>query len=119
MDDQRYCRLRVHGNDLDLAGPPAALRALAELLRTAGPAIEIPIRNAAVTQHRADGPLSIELRGSPTLHLRGTADELSAVWSALDAVATETESTATPDPHHHVGVLVITGERPAEPLDIE
>jgi hypothetical protein len=120
MDDQRLCRLRVHGDDLDLAGPPAALRALAATLRGAGDAVEVAIRNGAVVQHRAGGPLAIELRGAPTLHLRGDDAGLAAVWTALETVAAETETAAGDEaaPHRHVGVLVVTGEvgEPADPL---
>ncbi|MEV8512101.1 hypothetical protein [Dactylosporangium sp. NPDC051484] len=122
MNDQRYCRLRVIGDNLDLAGSPAALRALAAVLRGAGPAIEVPIRNGAVAQERAAGPLAIALRGAPTLHFSGDDDGLAAVWAALEAVADETE-TAQPGgtaPHRHVEPdgsrsLVVTGEREDSP----
>jgi hypothetical protein len=118
MDDQRHCRLRVHGNDLDLTGPAASLRALAAVLRGAGDTLEVPIRNAAVFQQHAPGPLAIELRGSPTLHLSGTPDELSAVWSALESVAEATDTGTENSPHRHVGRLVVTGERPARDDDL-
>ncbi|MGI5243525.1 hypothetical protein [Dactylosporangium sp. CA-139066] len=113
MDDQRLCRLRVHGDDLDLTGPAQSLRALADALRGAADTLEIPIRNGAVVQRRAEGPLAIELRGSPTLHLSGAPDELAAVWSALDSVATATDAGTEDSPHRHVGRLVVTGERPS------
>ncbi|WP_344618376.1 hypothetical protein [Dactylosporangium salmoneum] len=115
MDDQRHCRLRVHGDDLDLAGSPAALRALAATLRGAGPEVQIAIRNGAVVQQRAGGPLAISLRGAPTLHLSGGDEDLAAVWAALETVAAETEAGTVADPHRHVGSLVVTGER-ADPL---
>ncbi|WP_432988812.1 hypothetical protein [Dactylosporangium sp. CA-233914] len=112
-------RLRVFGDNLDLIGPPAALRALATSLREAGAAVEVPIRNGAVAQERTEGPLAIELRGAPpTLHLTGADDALKEFWTALEAVAAETE-TAEPGagaaPHRHVGPLVITGDA-ADPL---
>nr|BFE61710.1 hypothetical protein GCM10020063_062360 [Dactylosporangium thailandense] len=118
MDDQRYCRLRVIGDNLDLTGSPAALRALADLLREAGPAVRVPIRNGAVVQERAEGPLVIELRGSPTLHLRGAGDALKDVWAALEAVAAEAPVAGRPAPHRHVERLVITAEAEAADEDL-
>ncbi|WP_433059553.1 hypothetical protein [Dactylosporangium sp. CS-033363] len=102
MDDQRQCRLRVIGENLDLAGSPAALTALAQLLREAGPSAEIAIRNGAVVQERADGGLVIELRPAPTLYLRGDEGALKEVWAALDAVAAAVPEAGKPDPHRHV-----------------
>src|SRR4051794_34707237 len=115
MDDQRYCRLRVIGENLDLAGSPDALRALAVLLRDAGPDIEVPIRNGAVVQVRGDGPLVIELRGAPTLYLTGGDEALKEVWVALDAVAAEAPVPGQAAPHRHVEPdgsrgLVVTAE---------
>jgi hypothetical protein len=115
MTDRLDCRLRMHGDDLDLAGPPAALRALASTLREGGPALEVAIRNGLVVQERAEAPLSITLRGGPTLHLRGDDAGLARVWAALEAVAADTESTDDPAPHRHVDQLVVTGDR-SDPL---
>ncbi|WP_426511570.1 hypothetical protein ACPPVO_13640 [Dactylosporangium sp. McL0621] len=120
MDDQRYLRLRVIGENLDLAGSPASLRALAALLRDAGPVAEVAIRNGAVAQERTEGPLVIELRGAPTLHLRGADDALKEVWAALEAVAAEVPEPGRAAPHRHVEpagsrALVVTAAR--EPAD--
>jgi len=117
MDEQRYCRLRVIGDNLDLAGPAAALRALAKHLRDAPATTEVTIRNGAVRQERTAGPLHIELTGSPTLGLAGADDDLRAVWDALETVAAESETGAGSGtaPHRHVARLVITADWPAAP----
>jgi hypothetical protein len=122
MDDQRQCRLRVIGDNLDLAGTPAALRALAAVLRAAGDAVEVPIRNGVVAQERGDGPLAIALRGAPTLHLAGDEEGLAQVWAALETVAGEAEAEMVVPggaaPHRHVEppgsrALVVTADQEA------
>jgi hypothetical protein len=118
MNDERSCRLRVHGDDLDLAGTPAALRALAATLRAAPATHEVQILNATVVQQHTEGPLAVELRGSPSLHLQGTPAALAEVWSTLETVATATDADTEPDPHRHVGRLVVTGERNAALSDL-
>ncbi|GAA3456360.1 hypothetical protein [Dactylosporangium matsuzakiense] len=99
--DQR-CRLRVIGENLDLAGSPAALRELAAALRSAGPAVEVPLRNGAFAQERGDGPLVIELRAAPTLVVRGADAALDEVWTALEAVAAAVPEDGAAAPHRHV-----------------
>jgi hypothetical protein len=133
MDDQRYCRLRVIGENLDLAGSPSALRALAEQLRAAPPTTEIRLRNGLVVQEQTAGPLAVALRGSPSLHLTGAPDNLELVWSALESVAAEAEAADGQgvEPHRHIEhtgpddtrrapgtrPLVITADWPVSSLD--
>ncbi|MFI5909544.1 hypothetical protein [Dactylosporangium sp. NPDC051541] len=102
MDDQQYCRLRVIGENLDLAGSPAGLRALASTLREGGAAVTVPMRNGSVRQERGDGALVIELRPAPTLYLRGSDSALEEVWAALEAVAGAIPEEGAAAPHRHV-----------------
>jgi hypothetical protein len=114
VDDQLPCRLRVAGDVFDLAGPPAALRDLADRLRAAGDLCEQRIRNGSLIQRHADGPFTVALRGGPALELSGSADALAELWDALAVVAASTE----PSPHRHIGALTVTAEQPAADLVI-
>lgn len=121
MDDQLPCRLRVAGDVFDLAGPPAALRALAGRLRAAGDVFEQRIRNGALVQRRGDSDLAVQLRGGPELHVTGSPDALAVLWAALEVVADEAEATPSADgpaPHRHIEALTVTAERPAAELVI-
>ncbi len=121
MNDQLPCRLRVAGDVFDLAGPPAALRDLADRLRTAGDVFEQPIRNGALVQQRGTGDLTVQLHGGPALHVTGSGDALAVLWAALDVVADEADATPDADgpaPHRHVDALTVTAERPAPDLVI-
>jgi hypothetical protein len=87
MHDHQGCRLSVDGGELELAGPPAALRALAWHLRRHGEPLEIAIAGGSVAQEITSGPLLVGLRGASTLHFSGGRDSLDIIWDALDGVA--------------------------------
>lgn len=74
MDDHRFCRLSVSDGELELAGPPTVLRAVARLLRQhAGPP-EVTITGGVVVQEETVGPLLVSLKGEATyrrdVHMR-------------------------------------------------
>jgi hypothetical protein len=92
MNDHRLCRLSTSDGELELAGPPAALRGLALLLREPQERVEAHISGGVVVQERTEGPLTVSLRGEDTLHLAGGHQYLDIVWDALDGVAEQAES---------------------------
>jgi hypothetical protein len=57
MNDHRLCRLSTSDGELELAGPPAALRALALLLREPQERVEAHISGGVVVQERTEGQL--------------------------------------------------------------
>jgi len=71
VDDHRLCRLSVSDGELELAGPPAALRALGRLLRQHPKRVEVAIASGVVVQEETVGPLTVSLRDEATLHLSG------------------------------------------------
>ncbi|MGY0004669.1 Imm32 family immunity protein [Micromonospora sp. I033] len=92
MNDHRLCRLSTSGGELELAGPPAALRALALLLRKPQERVEAQVSGGVVVQERTEGPLTVSLRGDDTLHLAGGHRYLGIAWDAFDGVAEQAES---------------------------
>jgi hypothetical protein len=91
MSPHRPCRLSTAGGELELAGPPAALHALARLLRETQGRVEVRISGGAVVQEQTEGPLTVSLHGADTLHLAGGPQYLDIIWDALDVVAEEAE----------------------------
>lgn len=92
MNLYRLCRLSTSDGELELAGPPAALRALALLLRGAQGKVEAQVSGGAVVQEPTEGPLTVSLRGEDMLHLAGGRRYLDIVWDALDGVAEQAEA---------------------------
>ena len=116
IGDQR-CRLRYHGDDLDLAGRTGALRALAAALR--GVSGEAPLVNGTLVQAVTGGALTVALEPGPTLRLTGSAAALEPFWAALETTAAQAENAVDrtgAEPHVHVGPLVVTAEWPFDPL---
>ncbi|THV36488.1 Imm32 family immunity protein [Glycomyces buryatensis] len=103
----RLCRLSTSGGELELAGPPAALRALALLLRETQGRVEAQVSGGAVVQERTAGPLTVSLRGADRLHLAGGHRYLDIVWDALDGVAEQAEDAADREVkrHQHIEYL--------------
>ncbi|MEU4620567.1 hypothetical protein AB0G04_11395 [Actinoplanes sp. NPDC023801] len=87
MDELRHCRLSVDNGELELAGPPSALRALSQYLRRPAEAWNVAITDGSVSQEVSSGPLLVSLRGATTLHFSGGRQFLDIVWDALDGVA--------------------------------
>ncbi|WP_177154884.1 Imm32 family immunity protein [Glycomyces harbinensis] len=87
----RLCRLSTSDGELELAGPPAALRALALLLRETQGRVEAQVSGGVVVQERTEGPLTVSHRGEDTLHLAGGHQYLDIVWDALVGVAEQAE----------------------------
>ncbi|MFY1618761.1 Imm32 family immunity protein [Micromonospora sp. WMMD736] len=92
MDDHRRCRLSASDAELELAGPPAALRALSRLLRHHVEPFEVAVTDGAVGQEVTAGPLLVSLLGGTTLHFSGGHEYLDIIWDALDGVAEQAET---------------------------
>ncbi|WP_206745056.1 Imm32 family immunity protein [Micromonospora sp. CB01531] len=107
VEDHRRCRLSVSDGELELAGPPAALRALGRLLRQHAEPFEVAITGGVVSQEATDGPLLVSLQGGTTLQLSGGRDYLDIIWDVLDGVAeqAETADDRTINRHQHVEYL--------------
>jgi hypothetical protein len=107
MDDHRRCRLSVSDGELELAGPPAALRALGRLLRQHPVPFEVAITGGVVSQEATAGPLLVSLQGGTTLQFSGGRAYLDIVWDALDGVAeqAETADDRTVNRHQHIEYL--------------
>jgi hypothetical protein len=130
VDDPRRCRLSVSGGELELAGPPAALRALSELLRRGSEPVEVPVEGGTVAQEITDGPLLVGLDDT-TLRLTGGRTYLDILWDALDGVAEQAESADARGVNRHQHIeyfpgdeyrspdsmpLIIVADWPAEPI---
>ena len=104
MDDHKLCRLSVSAGEVELAGPPAALRALGRLLRQSAEGVEVAIVGGAVVQEQTVGPLIVSLRDAVTLHFSGGHQYLDIVWDALEGVAeqAETAEDRRVDRHQHI-----------------
>ncbi|MCP2323349.1 hypothetical protein HDA40_001856 [Hamadaea flava] len=107
MDHHRRCRLSADDGEVELAGPPAALRALARLLRQHPEPIEVAITGGVVCQEATAGPLLVRLQAGTTLHFSGGREYLDIIWDALDGVAeqTETADDQTVNRHQHIEYL--------------
>ncbi|MEV4135645.1 hypothetical protein AB0J72_26150 [Dactylosporangium sp. NPDC049742] len=114
MDDQQHCRLSVSGGELELAGPPAALRALSELLRCEVEPVEVPTEGGTVAQEITDGPLLVGLNDT-TLRLTGGRTYLDIVWDALDGVAEEVETADHRGVNRHQHIEYYRGDQYRSP----
>lgn len=74
------------GGDLELANPPAALRALGWSLRQHSERVEVAFAGGVVVKEETVGPLTVSLRGEATLRFSGGSQCLGIVWDALDGV---------------------------------
>jgi hypothetical protein len=104
MDDHRRCRLSVSDGELELAGPPGALRALGRLLRRRAEPFEVAITGGTVVQEVSSGPLLVRLQGATALHFSGGREYLGIIWDGLDGVAdqAETADDRGVNRHHHI-----------------
>ncbi|MGI5153020.1 Imm32 family immunity protein [Plantactinospora sp. CA-294935] len=107
MDDHQRCRLSVDDGELELAGPPAALRGLGRLLRQHSEPFEVAITGGAVRQEATAGPLLVRMQDGTTLRFSGGREYLDIVWDALDGVAeqAETADDRTVNRHQHIEYL--------------
>ena len=96
MGEHLRCRLETSGGELELAGPPDALRALARLLRDAPKVRRLKIRNGLVVQVKGESVLMVQLQDGPILRLSGDDAHLEIVWSALEGVAEAAEIATRP-----------------------
>ncbi|WP_204038279.1 Imm32 family immunity protein [Micromonospora qiuiae] len=110
MDDHRLCRLSVSDGEVELAGPPAALRTLARLLREHADPVEATITGGTVVQTETVGPLLVSLDGEATLHLSGDRECLGIVWDALDGVAEQAETADDRAVHRHQHIEHLPGD---------
>lgn len=110
MDDHQSCRLSVSDGELELAGPPAALRALGRLLRQHAGHFEVAITGGVVAQERTTGPLLVSLQGETTLHFSGGREYLDIIWDALDGVAEQAETADDRAVHRHQHIEYLPGD---------
>jgi hypothetical protein len=110
VDDHRLCRLSVSDGEVELAGPPAALRALGRLLCRSAEVVEVAVAGGAVVQERTVGPLIVGLRDATTLHLCGGDQYLDIVWDALDGVAGQAETAEDRRVNRHQHIEYLPGD---------
>jgi hypothetical protein len=98
VNDPGQCRLSARAGETELAGPPDALRALAELLRGSSEPVSVSIVDGFVAQDITSGPLLVGMHRGATLHFSGGRDSLDIIWDALQGVAASaaTSTSSTP-----------------------
>lgn len=109
MDDHRHCRLSVSGGELELAGPPAALRALGRLLGDHAEPSRAAITGGFVGQESTTGPLLVTLQSGTTLLFRGGREYLDIIWDALDGVAEQAETAKDRKVNRHQHIEYLPG----------
>lgn len=110
MSDQGLCRLSISEGELELAGPPAALRALAQLLRHCAEPVELAITGGTVAQTVTSGPLLVVLEGTNTLRFSGGHEYLEIIWDALDGVAEQAETAGERGANRHQHIEHLPGD---------
>ncbi|MET8909592.1 hypothetical protein [Micromonospora sp. NPDC004551] len=115
MDDHRRCRLSVDDGELELAGPPAALRALGRLLRQHPEAFPVPITGGVVSQEATTGPLLVRMQDGTTLHFSGGREYLDIIWDALDGVAQQAETADDRAVNRHQHLEYLPGDHYRSP----
>ena len=110
MGDHRRCRLSVDGGELELAGPPTALRALGQLLRQGVTTVEVVVAGGAVAQEVTAGPLLVALAAPTTVRFSGGPEYLDLVWDALDGVADQAEMVDEPGVKCHQHLEYLPGD---------
>ena len=115
VDNQKLCRLSVSDSEVELAGPPAALRDLGWLLRQSADGVEVAIAGGAVVQEHTAGPLIVSLRDAATLHLSGGNKYLDIVWDALDGVAEQAEAAEDREVNRHQHIEYFPGDEYRSP----
>nr|WP_143728436.1 hypothetical protein [Micromonospora cremea] len=110
MDDYRRCRLSVSDDELELAGSPAALRALSRLLRHHAEPFEVAVTDGAVSQEATAGPLLVSLQRGTKLHFSGGREYLDIIWDALDGVAEQAETADDRTVHRHQHIEYFPGD---------
>jgi hypothetical protein len=110
MHDHRSCRLSVSGGETELAGPPAALRALGELLRDSAGPVSVAIVGGFVGQEAGSGPLLVSLQHGTTLYFSGGRDYLAIIWDALRGVAEEAENADDRGVNRHQHIEYYPGD---------
>ena len=115
VDDHKLCRLSVSDGEVELAGPPAALRALGRLLRQSAEGVEVAVAGGAVVQEQTVGPLIVSLRDAATLHFSGGHQYLDIVWDALDGVAEQAETAEDRGVNRHQHIEYFPGDEYRSP----
>jgi hypothetical protein len=116
MEEIRRCRLSVDG-ELQLAGPPSALRALSGYLRRPEEPWNVAVTGGSVSQEISGGPLLVSLRGT-TLHFSGGRQFLGIVWAALDGVAKEAATADDRRINRHQHIEYFPGDEYRSPNSI-
>jgi hypothetical protein len=115
MSDHRRCRVSAGGGELELAGPPTALRALARRLRRHGESLEVTVDGGSVAQEVTRGPLLVSLRGTTRVHFSGGLEYLDLVWDALEGVADQAETAGDRGVNRHQHIEYFPGDKYRSP----
>jgi hypothetical protein len=118
MNDQQHCRLSIDDEETELAGPPTALRALADLIRAGGEPVSVPVIGGFVARSTTRGPLLVSLRPGPTLHFSGGREFLALVVEALQGVADEADSADDRAVNRHQHIEYYPGDEYRSPDSI-
>lgn len=118
MDEVRRCRLSVDNGELQLAGPPSALRALSQYLRRPAETWNVAVTDGSVSQEVSSGPLLVSLRGTTALHFSGGRQFLDIVWDALDGVAEQAMTTDDRSINRHQHIEYFPGDEYRSPDSI-
>ena len=118
VSDHRRCRLSASGGELELAGPPSALRALGGLLRRHAEPFEVAIIGGTIAQEVTGGPLLVGLQDATTLHLSGGRQYLDIIWDALDGAADQAEAADDRGVNRHQHIEYLPGDEYRSPDSI-
>jgi hypothetical protein len=115
MSDHTGCRLVVRGEKVELAGPPAALRVLAELLRRHEGPFEVAITDGTVAQEVTEGLLLVRLQSGTRLRFCGSTENVSSIWDALDGVADQAETAVDRGVNRHAHIETLPDDEYRSP----
>jgi hypothetical protein len=118
MEDHRLCRLSVADGEVELAGPPAALRALGLSLRHRTELVEVAITGGVVTQEETAGPLLVGLHDETTLRFSGGRQYLDIIWDALDGVAEQADTAEDRAVNRHQHIEHFPGDEYRSPESV-
>jgi hypothetical protein len=115
MREYQRCRLSVSDGELELAGPPSALRDLGRHLSEHAEPLNVVIAGGSVAQEVTTGPLLVLLQDATTLSLSGSLQSLDIVWDALNGVAEQAETADDRNINRHQHIEYFPGDEYRSP----